>query len=153
MQLFYKFTFTTYTYFDLASTSRLCCSSKITCSAIKLAGIKLGPFLLYLWLWKVMGRSRTSKSLQCSVCGDYASVHKHYGSQTHVCFSCRAFFRRVNKVKKYPESTLCNSFLTQVGSCPITKRTRAHCRSVLKMIFVPLYLHIVQLFGAMASYK
>ena len=85
-----------------------------------------------------MGRSRTSKSLQCSVCGDYASVHKHYGSQTHVCFSCRAFFRRVNKVKKYPESTLCNSFLTQVGSCPITKRTRAHCRSVLKMIFVPL---------------
>ena len=82
----------------------------------------------YLWLWKVMGRSRTSKSLQCGVCGDNASVHKHYGSQAHVCFSCRAFFRRVNKVKKYPESTLCNSFLTQVGSCPITKRTRAFCR-------------------------
>ena len=96
-----------------------------------------------------MGRSRTSKSLQCSVCGDYASVHKHYGSQTHVCFSCRAFFRRVNKVKKYPESTLCNSFLTQVGSCPITKRTRAHCRSVLKTI---LFHFTFTLFNLLAQW-
>ena len=33
-----------------------------------------------------------SASTHCSVCGDSAPDHVHYGSVT--CFSCRAFFRR-----------------------------------------------------------
>ena len=33
-----------------------------------------------------------TKTTHCSVCGDVAPEHVHYGSVT--CFSCRAFFRR-----------------------------------------------------------
>ena len=44
----------------------------------------------------VAAKGRTSgngsASTHCSVCGDSAPDHVHYGSVT--CFSCRAFFRR-----------------------------------------------------------
>ena len=29
---------------------------------------------------------------KCRICGDFATIHVHYGSVS--CFSCRAFFRR-----------------------------------------------------------
>ena len=53
---------------------------------------------------KKRGRGRTRGAgpalLPCSVCGDMAPAHMHYGGVA--CFSCRAFFRRsVDKAYLY----------------------------------------------------
>ena len=40
--------------------------------------------------------SSVSTPCKCSVCGDVASEHLHYGAIC--CFSCRAFFRYVKVV-------------------------------------------------------
>ena len=59
---------------------------------------------LQLPMPKKRGRGRTRGSgpslLPCSVCGDMAPAHMHYGGVA--CFSCRAFFRRsVDKASLY----------------------------------------------------
>ena len=41
---------------------------------------------------KVQGGQTSKQMTTCTVCGDVAPEHVHYGSVT--CFSCRAFFRR-----------------------------------------------------------
>ena len=65
----------------------------------------------------------------CTVCGDKASANKHYGSK--VCFSCRAFFRRLATKGKMPEINSCNRLSAQVGKCQIEVKSRhlcAYCR-------------------------
>ena len=59
----------------------------------------------------------------CRVCGDKASEHIHYGST--VCYSCRAFFRRI--AVKGTEPTVCNKISFEVGQCPMTKKMRHLC--------------------------
>ena len=59
----------------------------------------------------------------CRVCGDKASEHIHYGST--VCYSCRAFFRRI--AVKGTEPTVCNKISMEVGQCPMTKKMRHLC--------------------------
>ena len=59
----------------------------------------------------------------CKVCGDKASDHVHYGSI--VCYSCRAFFRRI--AVKGSEPTVCNNIGTEVNHCPMNKKMRHLC--------------------------
>ncbi len=70
---------------------------------------------------KAVGRSRGSAPiiLPCSVCGDGAPDHQHYGGVA--CFSCRAFFRRsVDKAHTY----VCH----ENKSCHIDVTTRRNCQ-------------------------
>ena len=63
----------------------------------------------------------------CSVCGDKSSSHLHYGSK--VCFSCRAFFRRLVRNCTIPDKSLCNNLSIEgIGQCPINRKTRQLCR-------------------------
>ena len=63
---------------------------------------------------------------KCVVCGDKASAMKHYGSR--VCFSCRAFFRRLVKQGRVPEKKKCNVISNVQGECQINIKTRQLCR-------------------------
>ncbi len=57
--------------------------------------------------------------LPCSVCGDVAPDHMHYGGVA--CFSCRAFFRRsVDKAHLYE--------CQEQARCHIDVTTRRHCQ-------------------------
>lgn len=57
--------------------------------------------------------------LPCSVCGDLAPDHQHYGGVA--CFSCRAFFRRsVNKAHLYE--------CQEQRQCHIDVTSRRHCQ-------------------------
>ena len=63
----------------------------------------------------------------CYVCGDKSSSHSHYGSK--VCFSCRAFFRRLVRKGKMPDKSSCNKLSIEgIGQCPIIGITRQLCR-------------------------
>lgn len=65
----------------------------------------------------------------CEVCEDFASSFKHYGAK--VCFSCRAFFRRVAHGNKIPTLENCNRITSDIGKCPVKKSTRHLCWWVL----------------------
>ena len=75
-------------------------------------------------------KRRKAKEIQlkgkCVVCGDKASSMNHYGSK--VCFSCRAFFRRVVKQDKVPEEKNCGKLSNVIGQCEIGIKTRRLCR-------------------------
>jgi retinoid X receptor beta len=65
------------------------------------------------------GRGLAPIHIPCSICGDLAPDHMHYGGVA--CFSCRAFFRRsVDKAHTYhcPENK----------KCPIDETTRRNCQ-------------------------
>ena len=63
----------------------------------------------------------------CNVCGEKSSSHSHYGSK--VCFSCRAFFRRLVRNCTIPEKSSCNQqSIEGIGQCPINGKTRQLCR-------------------------
>ena len=79
-----------------------------------------------LKLWKKRHENLTGT---CTVCGDKASTNKHYGSK--VCFSCRAFFRRLARKGKVPNQHECNRIAVEMGQCPINLKTRQLCRWVL----------------------
>ena len=76
-------------------------------------------------LQKVKRKKKHRLSGICTVCGDKASANKHYGSK--VCFSCRAFFRRLCTKGKMPESNSCNRLSAEVGQCQIDLKSRHLC--------------------------
>ena len=90
------------------------------------------PLLHIHWqeVQKKMPRPKRKKELElhgiCVVCGDKASSMKHYGSK--VCFSCRAFFRRLANKGRVPERKFCNRIVNVSGECPINIKTRQLCR-------------------------
>ena len=63
---------------------------------------------------------------KCLICSDKASSHSHYGT-VKICFSCRAFFRRIVRQKKTPDQKNCNRVSNTLGNCPITIKTRHLC--------------------------
>ena len=76
-------------------------------------------------------RRRKSLSERCQVCSDKASTQQHYGSKAHLCFSCRAFFRRcVKQNREFVEIECINHILQAAGTCQITPENRSVCRYV-----------------------
>ena len=78
-------------------------------------------------------RKRLKKSLseRCQVCSDKASTQQHYGSKVHLCFSCRAFFRRCVQKNRIFVEIQCNNYILQAaGTCQITPENRSVCRYV-----------------------
>ena len=78
-------------------------------------------------------RKRLKKSLseRCQVCSDKASTQHHYGSKVHLCFSCRAFFRRCVQKNRIFAEIQCNNYILQAaGTCQITPENRSVCRYV-----------------------
>ena len=75
---------------------------------------------------KELARKSGNLMEQCSICSDKASSHCHYGT-TKICFSCRAFFRRVVRKKKVLLKRNCNRVSTELGKCPMTVKTRHLC--------------------------
>eukprot|EP00095_Tigriopus_kingsejongensis_P012478 maker-scaffold323_size206388-snap-gene-1.16 protein:Tk12478 transcript:maker-scaffold323_size206388-snap-gene-1.16-mRNA-1 annotation:"hypothetical protein DAPPUDRAFT_304351" len=65
-------------------------------------------------------RKRYIRIVSCSVCGDIANDHVHYGAIA--CYSCRAFFRRSVSNEAHYECS-------RNSKCPVTKETRKHCQS------------------------
>ncbi|TRY72416.1 hypothetical protein TCAL_09547 [Tigriopus californicus] len=65
-------------------------------------------------------RKRYIRIVACSVCGDIANDHVHYGAIA--CYSCRAFFRRSVSNEAHYECS-------RNSKCPVTKETRKHCQS------------------------
>ena len=50
-------------------------------------------------------------------------------SLNEVCFSCRAFFRRLVRKSKLPDKSSCNKLSIEgVGHCPMKGKTRQLCR-------------------------
>ena len=74
---------------------------------------------------KVQRKKKHKLSGICTVCGDKASANKHYGAK--VCFSCRAFFRRLSTKGKMPEINSCNRLSAKVGQCQIDIKSRHLC--------------------------
>ena len=53
------------------------------------------------------GKGKEELAAECSVCGQPAAAHLHYGAVS--CYSCRAFFRRGQpKQVRYETSITCN---------------------------------------------
>ena len=76
-------------------------------------------------------RRRKSLSERCQVCSAKASTQQHYGSKAHLCFSCRAFFRRcVKQNREFMEIECINHILQAAGTCQITTENRSVCRYV-----------------------
>ena len=74
-------------------------------------------------------RRKNNLSEICIICTDKASTHMHYGV-SKVCFSCRAFFRRIVRRKSVPKKDFCNRTTGQVGQCEVNTKTRHLCRYV-----------------------
>ena len=62
--------------------------------------------------------SNSPTSLTCSICGDRAGQHLHYGAVA--CFSCRQFFRR--------GKTRGKQCIHGTGGCVINKHNRTNCK-------------------------
>ena len=72
-------------------------------------------------------RRKNNLSETCIICADKASTHMHYGV-SKVCFSCRAFFRRIVRRKSIPKKDFCNRTTGHVGQCEVNTKTRHLCR-------------------------
>ena len=62
--------------------------------------------------------SKSPTSPPCSICGDLAGQHLHYGAVA--CFSCRQFFRR--------GKTRGKQCIHSTGDCVINKHNRTNCK-------------------------
>ena len=60
----------------------------------------------------------TSSGALCTICGDQAGHHLHYGAVA--CFSCRQFFRRGR-----PRGKKC---VNDIGDCDVNKYNRTNCK-------------------------
>ena len=54
----------------------------------------------------------------CTICGDRAGHHLHYGAVA--CFSCRQFFRRGRSIAQ--------QCITGMGGCRVNKSNRTNCK-------------------------
>ena len=73
-------------------------------------------------------QSSPAASRVCTICGDRAGHHLHYGAVA--CFSCRQFFRRGR--------SLAVQCITGLGFCSINKNNRTnckYCRSVCSILY------------------
>ena len=74
------------------------------------------------------GKGKDNPSF-CSVCGIgiQSATRNHYGGR--VCYSCRAFFRRIVRLKGCPPLIdSCNRISEQVGECQFDESNRQLCR-------------------------
>ena len=67
-------------------------------------------------------RPKFIRIVPCKVCGSDANDHLHYGSI--VCYSCRAFFRRIVANQKEPGAC---QFNYGGQKCEVTPKTRSTC--------------------------
>ena len=67
-------------------------------------------------------RPKFIRIVPCKVCGSDANDHLHYGSI--VCYSCRAFFRRIVVNAKEPSTC---QFNYGGQKCEVTPKTRSTC--------------------------
>ena len=73
-------------------------------------------------------QSSPAASRVCTICGDRAGHHLHYGAVA--CFSCRQFFRRGR--------SLAVQCITGLGFCSVNKNNRTnckYCRSVCSILY------------------